>query len=441
MSIILFLLAFCNIIILTDYLRINVVNFGGNGVGVLHLAISFVIFLCILCLHLMKGKIILKRYVFILLIFFFYFVVNCYRELDLAAVKEYTIGTSGGVFFSFMLGLNLSFSLFYLFDVFRTKSVLVFNYLILVLLIVLTTESVLIVIEALNNISDTLFQILTVGSDYQRPGAFVCFHMIMLSCIIISINYINRRVNHVFLKFLFFIYLFLYLINFFIIAAFSQLLGSNSALIVTIGVAIITFTFLLMSFVKKQQYDRIRKRFLKFELTLLKKGIFIASIIFLLGFSLILYLNIDINKTRIMNYGKSGGAPSSVTTRMKLLEENMFEHFYFNPIFGNMNVDTYTTGKGTYVHSFILSIFTHLGVAGFLLFSLLLYFVLWNILRYNFHNENVFKNSFLAFSYKYYLLVILLFILLIGTLSTFFTWIVFWFAIGFLINPFSEYKK
>ena len=59
-------------------------------------------------------------------------------------------------------------------------------------------------------------------------------------------------------------------------------------------------------------------------------------------------------------------------SRVELLT-NFIIHFSNSPLFGNIIVDRLTTGEGTYIHSFMGTIFTHLGLLGASIFIIYLY--------------------------------------------------------------------
>ena len=114
---------------------------------------------------------------------------------------------------------------------------------------------------------------------------------------------------------------------------------------------------------------------------------------------------------------------TSVTSRASLLA-TFFEQFSVDPLLGNFSADKYIgLPEGSYVHSFILSVLTHTGVAGFAMFSVALAAIA--VSRYGpLTSVDVF-----AFRSAGVLMVL-------GTFYTFFTWPPIWFFIGFLcITP------
>lgn len=117
---------------------------------------------------------------------------------------------------------------------------------------------------------------------------------------------------------------------------------------------------------------------------------------------------------------------TSISSRVSLLG-TFFEQFAVDPLFGNFSADKYIgLPEGSYVHSFILSVLTHTGVAGFVVFSIALVSIV--VSRYG----QLTSVDILAFRAAGVLMVL-------GTLYTFFTWPPVWFFIGFLcIRPVYE---
>ena len=114
---------------------------------------------------------------------------------------------------------------------------------------------------------------------------------------------------------------------------------------------------------------------------------------------------------------------TSVTSRAGYVL-TFFDQLSVDPVFGNFLADEHIgLPEGTYIHSIILSILTHTGVLGFIIFSMILLTIALPRLRT------------LASVDKLAFLWALLFLGL-GSLYAFFTWPPFWFFVGFLcIKP------
>ena len=118
---------------------------------------------------------------------------------------------------------------------------------------------------------------------------------------------------------------------------------------------------------------------------------------------------------------------SSVDSRLSLWG-NFAVQFSYNPLFGDIAVDRLTTGSGTYVHSVIMSLLTHLGIIGFILFFLYLFKSFKSILDYG---GNVYFNNM----YALYCITVFVGMFLIASLSTFFTWSPIWLLMGLIFPP------
>lgn len=114
---------------------------------------------------------------------------------------------------------------------------------------------------------------------------------------------------------------------------------------------------------------------------------------------------------------------TSITSRYALML-TFIDQFSIDPIFGNFKADEYIgLEPGSYVHSIILSLFTHSGIIGVFIFALMVLIVTSYRLE-KLDNFNRLES----------ILVIAFFGL--GSLYAFFSWPPFWFFLGFLfIKP------
>ena len=155
-------------------------------------------------------------------------------------------------------------------------------------------------------------------------------------------------------------------------------------------------------------------------------SIFISLfIVFVLLVGLINFFDIDLDQFRIFDFGS--GDVSSVSSRLALWD-NFLIHFDYNPIFGNMAVDALTTGEGTYVHSFIATLLTHLGIVGFIFFFIYLFVAIKEKLK---SSNNLYVNNLFAL----YSLIVFAGIFAIASFGTFITWIPLWFLLGLIFPP------
>ncbi|MFA5849811.1 MAG: hypothetical protein WC833_08000 [Bacteroidales bacterium] len=140
------------------------------------------------------------------------------------------------------------------------------------------------------------------------------------------------------------------------------------------------------------------------------RSVFLILIAFLLVY---IYIpEIDPSNLRLLDYGESSSffTNSSVQSRISIIEGSFMQQFLNAPLFGDIS---YTT----YMHSSLLSIQTHLGIIGSLLFLIFIVSQMFKLYRSP-GNEA--------------LKVITLPILFVSIISSFFTWGPLWFLMGAL---------
>lgn len=115
---------------------------------------------------------------------------------------------------------------------------------------------------------------------------------------------------------------------------------------------------------------------------------------------------------------------SSIASRLRILVDSGMEQLAVNPLFGDLAIDHVVGKPGYYLHS-ILSIQTHFGIIGSILFfSFLIERI---VALYGSHGNILIKTFFLP-------------LMIMATIGTLFTWMPLWFVIGALytIRPRAE---
>jgi len=125
---------------------------------------------------------------------------------------------------------------------------------------------------------------------------------------------------------------------------------------------------------------------------------------------------------------------TSVDSRLELWS-NFVIHLDYSLLLGNMGVDTYTTGSGSYVHSLVGSLLTHLGLIGFILFFTYLYFAIKEKL-YSSYSEGEY-GRYVDNGISVYSLIVFIAMLLIASVGVFFTWVPIWFLMGMFFPVFN----
>ncbi|MCZ2207138.1 hypothetical protein [Cylindrospermopsis raciborskii] len=156
--------------------------------------------------------------------------------------------------------------------------------------------------------------------------------------------------------------------------------------------------------------------------------------------TLVNYFGYDFEKTRFFNFGE-GGVNSSLAARNELAELNFLKHWMYSPIFGNMNVDAETTGRGTYVHSLPLYLLTHTGIVGFTMFFLYIFFATKEL----FYSPCIYQVKgyplLISNSLRIFSSLITLALLVFSAVSVTLSWIPLWFVMGLTFAPIGFVPK
>jgi hypothetical protein len=283
------------------------------------------------------------------------------------------------------------------------------------------------------NVREDLFLISDLNGMYQRPGAFLTISFFIYSFTTAFFLFVNKYTKKgKLVNFMSFVLFGLYCLLTIGGMILSQMIGSNNTLVNLGGLLFATTIFyIFINFTKSENLLsqiklNIKKIFLSKLTSKLFGSIFVSLfIVFVLLVGLINFFDIDLDRFRIFGFGS--GDMSSISSRLALLN-NFFIQFDYNPIFGNMDVDRLTTGEGSYTHSFILSLLSHLGIIGFILFFIYLFVAIKE--KLNNHN-NLFVNNLLSL----YSLVVFAGIFAIASFGTFITWIPLWFLLGLIFPP------
>lgn len=417
------------------YLFTNIKLIGEGSPALVVLAFSVLLGGLLIVLEvLLKQNVYIKKSFLFLILFFTYVIVNITlnRPNDLKALL---LATSGGIILFYILGSLVSTNLLYIkekilnsnqflnmFNFFYTA----FSFLFLVLF--LDTFATL-----MENVRTDLFLLADLDGMYQRPGTFLVISFFIYSFMTAFFLFVNKYAKKSKISVLMSFVLFgLYCLLTIGGMLLSQMIGSNNTLVNLGGLLFATTIFyIFMNFTKSENmlsYIKlnIKKIFLSKLGSKLFGSIFISLfVVLVLLVGLINYLDIDLDQFRIFGFGS--GEVSSISSRLELWN-NFTIQFDYNPIFGNMAVDALTTGEGTYTHSFIATLLTHLGMVGFILFFIYLFIAIKEKLK---NSNNLYVNNLFAL----YSLIVFAGIFAIASFGTFITWIPFWFLLGLIFPP------
>lgn len=435
-----------SLLILYFIMNINVLSKSSSGLLVL--ALFILLSTSVIVYDALKKTVFIKKSLLFLFLFMIYFLFKLILETeDMGLIKTLFISTTGGTIFFYILGLLLSLHLYYiktnylkLQNSLTGYNSLTFLFLFVVFIMLINSFFILYA-----NIRTDIFLIDNIDGMYQRTGSFLT-----MLCLITSIFYIysmvlNRKDKTFTNSLLSIGTLLLYFSILVISTVLSQLIGSNNAFICILGLlfAVITFKiFFLMNYKQIQ----LSNEYIYFNSIIYGKvvlkilfSIFTALFILLIMLGVFVYvMDIDLSVLRIFGFGKEdvGSADSRI-----MAWKNFPTQFNYSPIFGHFKVGEFTSDIAPsthfqHVHSFVGTILTHLGLVGFLLFSL---FVFSSFKEINVAPENkdlFFINSML----KIYIFLVFIGFFTVATYATFFSWIPLWFLLG-LFFPSIVIKK
>lgn len=349
---------------------------------------------------------------------------------DINAMKSISIGSTGGIVLSYMLGYGSALSINSIISRLY-QGINKLNFFIIITLFLLTVFLVIrIYFNYKIDIREDYFLILDRSAGYQRAGNYIFTLFIILSLLYLAVLSVLKQSKKIFVVCVFpllcCIAIFLCLIG--------QLIGSNS------GTATVFFFILLvffLSFLILNDSSNAGGRvnffaLIKFYLSP-KKLLLILLIIFIFSVPIFYYLqssDLLLSEFRIFGFGE--GKVTSFDSRIKLLERNFIDQFAYNPIVGNTIVDELTSGAGTYAHS-LLSIFSHLGVVGAFLFFCFIKHYYQEIKIEGKQMPKVVDKKL-----RFVRLSLMSAVLIFATLTAFYTWWPLWFAFGALSNVFNN---
>ncbi len=429
-----FTLFFMMISSLLIYLFTNI-KFIGEGSPALSVLVFSVLLGGLIVLEiLLNQNVYIKKSFLVLILFFIYFIVNITlnRPNDLKALL---LATSGGIILFYILGSLVSINLLYIKEkILNSNQFLnIFNFFYTVLTIIFLVLFLDTFITLMANVRTDLFLLADLDGMYQRPGAFLVISFFIYSFMTAFFLFVNKYAKKSKFMVLITLIIFgLYCLLTIVGMLLSQLIGSNNTLVNLGGLLFATTIFyIFINFTKAENLLsqiklNVKKIFFSKLSSKLFGSIFISLfIVFVLLVGLINFFDIDLDQFRIFDFGS--GDVSSVSSRLALWN-NFLIHFDYNPIFGNMAVDVLTTGEGTYVHSFIATLLTHLGIVGFILFFIYLFIAIKEKLK---SSNNLYVNNLFAL----YSLIVFAGIFAIASFGTFITYTPIWFLLGLLFPP------
>ncbi|MBU6346150.1 MAG: hypothetical protein KGR70_12725 [Cyanobacteria bacterium REEB494] len=442
----------------------NVISIYEKGLGIPSMSARFLFILflfgVLLLLPIVSQKIVVRRSLILLATFYIYWlsklVLDMPRTVDNLIL--YTLTDQHGTLLYYLLGFMAAVSIRSLF-VNVCQSTGAFNFFTLTFTLYLAICNLILFRHCLL-LSGSLATGMLIISNYGNNGLELVRQYQVVGDILL-VNLLITSVFTVFLvqltfltrEFLFQFWVLLLTICYSAIAIMTLYIclvtGANKSTVAVIVVSLLTLaTFFITqtSRVKELLQNRLSQLQLKnfFRpstlLPLVPRISLMLVILILIVLALIYYLDLDIEKTRVFNFGR-GGTNSSLEIRNQFLQDYFLLHWTYSPIFGNMYVDGLTSGHGTYVHSFAGYLLTHTGIVGFTVFWFYIFFATKELLHRPCIYEVRSQTAVISNSLKMYLLALTLFFLLFASIATHIGWTVVWFVMGFTFSPISFIPK
>lgn len=405
----------------------------GVGYGFLAAAIGYGAFLVLARRNAIEACIV-RRSALFLLAFVCYFILRLLLDFpDMADVKALTVGTTGGVLFALMLGTLCS--IFIGSTLIETSAprwalISTFIFLLTCLLLAWITFNV-----HIGSVRADRF-IIDHRSLYQRPGNFLIMATLIASIQLARASAVRAETRA--LRGFQALNAIAYLVLVAVVLVTSQLIGSNTGLVVSAFLAIGTLIWIIRPRLPSLQWiatlvpEAVRPvQALRHSLPrFLFAGLVLLILAVLIGWGALLYVGLETQQIRIFGFSEQN-IGHSLLTRIEILQRNFITQFAYSPIFGNANVDALTTGKGTYAHS-LVSMLSHLGLAGTVLFVLYLGSAYGDLRRPLAGSAQFYTRL----DFGMFRLMIASMFLLYALIGTFYNWMPMWFALGILCPPF-----
>tara|TARA_Y100001970_G_scaffold181787_1_gene221230 strand:- start:15506 stop:16627 length:1122 start_codon:yes stop_codon:yes gene_type:complete len=348
---------------------------------------------------------------------------------------SYAISPGGGILIHTMIGSLLVAQQNYLANYSNPRKVRkILNIIFLATLIIIVS----VMFQILQNINESIFLLDILKGYYQAPGKALIMLIIFL-----QISIINLNLQAIKTTFADSIFLIIAVISLFC----SQGFGSNTAFIIILFMTINFFIF--KALINKKSISRLlllplpEKVGLSFFSRSFQSLLTNQLLVFLLILIFILVIAFNyfyeyLALFRIFSFGDFASY-DSITSRYELLS-NFVPQAEIGILFGNLASDLITTGSGTYPHSFSLSLLTHTGLFGTVIFLFFFINYVNSLFRLKLKNHESINN---VKAHKYFLIITMAMIFIYSNLATFFSWVPLWFFFGCTINMFNfqTYEK
>ena len=414
------------IVLVLIYLGANISTDGLNhGIG--YLGMSLVLFILLNVLVIKVNRLLIGKSLLIILLFIAWASINTMLDtMSIQDVKSITTGSTGGMLYFMLLGVMCSCALSVINIHIVGKDVSYVQSIIMMAMIWITLFiNYKNFIELLGGVRFDLFLIEDLEVSYQRFASYLIIQNIICGYFVAMLSGGRGIIG----KTIFIFALLGFVSGSIVLIIKSQLVGSNSAFAFTLCYLLVVLFYVYFNKAKSANYKLNEKYTNILSRVVIKKafGFFMISLVIL-----ILSINyladsgrVNLDMLRITGFGE--GEVGSVNSRLEIIEDNFLLHMAYSPLFGNTQVDKLTTGPGTYIHS-TLSIFTHLGVFGFIIYiyAVLKIYVSIDLSKYSMRKISLNGGGMVLFDK-----LLFIYVLLVAFMIAFYTWAPLWFILGF----------
>ncbi|WP_020146554.1 hypothetical protein [Thioalkalivibrio sp. ALJ15] len=427
-------LVFFHVAVLFLYLTLNIVNIGAGGVGLPVLAVYVTLSAAIVAKLWMRNQVYFRLHLVVFFALVAWVALRVWADVgDVERLKAITIATTGGMLLFYLMGAALreSYQRLLVADKARWMVVLLLAFVAILL--------VWVAVEFAGRLHTRLFLLTGIEGGYQRPGNFLSITFIVFSFLfvlraLVELGSCLRRG----LELSWWVF---YLSGTLLSLAMSQVMGSNSATAVIAGVSLITLATALVAprrrLLRAYIHGQLALPWSRRLLVRFGGGLVAAGVVTAVALGvLVVVTELDVRGLRVLGFGS--GSATSLMSRLDIMLEHGVAQLSYAPWFGNMNVAYLTTGNaGSTLHSFLPYVMANLGLVG-----LMLVLVLYLMVFAQLHRESrarptggamAFRSSVIAI----YSILILLYLFLFANLATGVSWVVLWFALGFISRPFG----
>ncbi len=428
------LLVFFQLATLLVYLKYNIVSIGSGGVALpvlaLFVATSVVLFLALW----MKDRLYVRPHLFLFLGLMAWVAFRVVYDLgDLDRLKALTIATTGGMLLFYLMGAALRVGYQQLVQDERGRWPITLALSLVVLLLVW------ILLEFSGRLHTRYFLLTGIDGGYQRAGNFLALTFLVFSFLFIlgtlKTQSLSSRLKSEVL------WVTVYVAVAITMLGTAQLMGSKSATAVIAGVTVITLALAVFAPRKKAFLSYVRGRL---ALPLSKRFLRSMALSALVGLAavalavaaLITVTGFELERLRVLGFG--AGRITSLASRLDIMMEHGAAQLSYAPVLGNMNVAYLTTGNaGQTLHSFFPYVMANLGVVGLAFVLLLFLTVFLQLYRESKARPSDGVHAYRSNMIAIYSFLIILYLLVFANLATGVSWVVLWFALGFISQPVS----